>query len=213
MTSRFDVIRDLWEIEGDVGYDPDVLDEWTSRFGAVPAALAEYYVTLAAHRELNHSQDQLVAPTGTPGVRFRMDGDDDGDVLTFYVENQAVLQWGIPVAAVAEDDPFVWVLEDEQWSATSDTVSDFLIAQAHLQRMWAWEDSSEDFFDVDDESMARLRGFLPPRGVEAALYGGVEFFGGPGVVLTYFADSSSVAFACTDPHLVGTLLAFFARHG
>ena len=213
MSDRYAVIRDLWELDGDWGYPDDVLENWRGRFGSVPASLAEYYSTLAAHLQLNHTQDQLVAPSEAEGVRFRMDGDDDTEYLVFYVENQAALQWGIHRSDVEADDPNVYVLSEDVWTRSRDTVSEFLIAQAHLQRMYAWEDWSEEFLSIDGDGLARLRGFLPPRGVEVDLYGGIEFFGGPGVVLAYFTDSSSIAFGCADPHLVSSLFGFLARNG
>lgn len=213
MSGRYGVVRDLWEISDDEewGHDDAALDEWRERFGAVPAALAEWFVTLGAHSALNETQDQLVQPAGTPHARFTMDGDDDTEMLVFYVENQLAVQWGIAASDVTDDDPRVYLLTDGRWEPTRDSVSAFLIAQAHLQWLFASADWSEDFLDVDVETMERLRRFLPPRGVEADLYGGVEFFGGPGVMLAHFRDSSSVVFGCADHHLLSSLWAFFAR--
>lgn len=215
MSDRFGAIRELWEIDPDarIGYPGEVLDDWERRFGDVPAALREYYTTLGAHVELNHTQDQLVAPADTPGTVYRMDGDDATDVLVFYVENQLAVQWGVLAADCAESDPTVQELVDGEWEPTADTVSSFLAAQAHLQRLYAYEDWSEEFLSIDDEALARLRDFLPSRNVTSDLYGGVEFFGGPGVVLAYFRDSSSVVFGCADEHLLDSLFVYFARNG
>ncbi|MFK4790179.1 hypothetical protein [Microbacterium sp. ZW T5_56] len=215
MSDRYAAIRALWEIDPGtrIGYADEVLDNWRQRFGDVPAALREYYTTLGAHTELNHTQDQLVAPADTPGTVYRMDGDDATDVLAFYVENQLALQWGVLAADCGANDPTVQILVDEEWEPTADTVSSFLIAQAHLQRLYAYEDWSEEFLSIDDEALARLRDFLPAREVTSDLYGGVEFFGGPGVVLAYFRDSSSVVFGCADEHLLDSLFAYFARNG
>ncbi|MDR2294120.1 MAG: hypothetical protein LBE05_02800 [Microbacterium sp.] len=215
MNGRYGAIRELWEVDpGErIGYSGDVLDDWQRRFGDVPGALREYYTTLGAHIALNHTQDQLVAPADTPGTVYRMDGDDATDVLVFYVENQLALQWGVLAGDCAEDDPTVHVLVGEDWEGTGDSVSGFLTAQAHLQRLYAYEDWSEEFLAIDDQGLARLREFLPARGVVADLYGGVEFFGGPGVLLAYFRDSSSVVFGCADSHLVDSLFAYFARSG
>ncbi len=215
MSERYAAIRALWEIESTarIGYPGDALDDWLRRFGAVPAALREYYTTLGAHVGMNHTQDQLVAPANTPGTVYRIDGDDATDVLVFYVENQLALQWGVLAADCVEDDPAVQVLRDGEWEPTGDCVSTFLTAQAHLQRLYAYEDWSEEFLAIDREGWGRLRDFLPARGIVADLYGGVEFFGGPGVVLAFFRDSSSVVFGCADAQLLNSLFAYFARMG
>lgn len=213
MSDRYAEILELWQIEDDWGHPATALDEWRERFGAVPAALDEYYATLGAHAALNFSQDQLVAPTGTPGARFEIGGDDDTDVLVFYVENQVAVQWGVLAADVHADDPRVYMLVDDEWQSTAATVSEFLIVQAHLQWIFSSADWSEDFLEIDAVALERLRGFLPPRGVTVDVYGGVEFFGGPGVVLAYFVDSSSVVFGCADEHLAASLMAWFGRNG
>lgn len=212
--SRYEPLGEVWdafdEPREDQGYPDAALDHWRRRYGAVPAALAEYYTTLGAIDEMNRTQDQLVGPVGDRSSRFRMDDVDDPDVLVFYVENQAALRWGVLASDVQQDDPRVHVDAGDGWEHTRDTVSAFLIAQGMLQRMYSFPEQSEDFYAVTFAHLEKLPELIFDLNRSADLYGGVSFHGGWDIVLAHFRDSSSVYFGAEDAELLTTALRFFA---
>lgn len=213
--SRYEALGDVWDVfdepSATSGYPDAVLDPWRERYGAVPAALVEYYTTLGAIDEMNRTQDQLVGPVGDRSSRFRMDEFDDPGVLVFYVENQAALHWGVLASDVHEDDPRVHMNDGDGWKATDDTVSAFLIAQGMLQRMYSFPEQSEEFYAVTFAHLEKLPELIFDLDRSADLYGGVSFYGGWDIVLAHFRDSSSVYFGAEDPALLTTALRFFAE--
>lgn len=88
---------------------------------AIPAALAEWYFASGKRHPVWSRQDEFLPPE-----QLRM----HNDALIFYVENQGVVQWGIPVDELESDDPSVVVesVDDaSQWSPQTDNVSKFAI--------------------------------------------------------------------------------------
>ena len=121
------LIRRLYALDnGDYGYSAAELAPLHALCGALPAVLAHYYRTLGKHRELNHTQDDLLTPDAA--ARHQAPGH-----LVFYNENQGCCVWGIRHADLHLPDPPVWVSEDRQhWQQESATTSAFLLAMAHL---------------------------------------------------------------------------------
>ena len=126
------LIRRLYALDnGDYGYSAAELAPLHALCGALPAVLAHYYRTLGKHRELNHTQDDLLTPD--TAALHQAPGH-----LVFYNENQGCCVWGIRHADLHLPDPPVWVSEDRRhWQQESATTSAFLLAMAHLQAMFA----------------------------------------------------------------------------
>jgi hypothetical protein len=87
----------------------------------IPTALAEWYCSSGKRRSVWSRQDDFLTPE-----RLHV----HNDALIFYVENQGVVQWGIPTEQLASDDPFVAVEsvdDSDQWIPQTDNVSKFPI--------------------------------------------------------------------------------------
>ncbi|MFE3450449.1 hypothetical protein ACFXJ8_16100 [Nonomuraea sp. NPDC059194] len=83
--------------EGD-GCDAADLDAAERRLGLrLPAVLREAYALLGRRGDLTSNQDRLLAPE-------ELYVDDTGQVLVYRLENQDVVEWGIPLDALARDD-------------------------------------------------------------------------------------------------------------
>lgn len=146
------LIRRLYALDdGDYGYSAAELAPLHALCGALPAVLAHYYRTLGKHRELNHTQDDLL----TPDVAAQQQAPGH---LVFYNENQGCCVWGIRHADLHLPDPPVWVSEDRQhWQQESATTSAFLLAMAHLQAMFALPYGGDDgFYQLDGAARTTL---------------------------------------------------------
>ena len=87
----------------------------------IPSALAEWYCRFGKCRAVWSRQDEFLAPD-----RLRL----HNDALVFYVENQGVVQWGIPADQLKSGDPPVVVQsvdDSSQWIAQTDKISEFAI--------------------------------------------------------------------------------------
>lgn len=85
----------------------------------LPDALREYYLLCGRH-ELNRAHNELIEPAALCW---------ESDHLTFLVENQAVVVWGIARDDCAKPDPPVFQAEHSKaraWSLESKTASRFL---------------------------------------------------------------------------------------
>ena len=104
------------------GDTADALDAAESRLGVpLPQALREWY-EIAGRREDIWSQQDLLYPPE------RLEIEDDR--LIFYVENQAVVQWGIRVSDLPLDDPPVFVSSIDEcgvWIEENETTSMFAL--------------------------------------------------------------------------------------
>lgn len=107
---------------GPVGYArEDVQNAERTLDLTIPEALAEWYLASGKRRSVWSRQDEFLPPE-----QLRM----HNDALVFYVENQGVVQWGIPADELNLDDPSVVVesVDDaSQWIPQTDNVSKFAI--------------------------------------------------------------------------------------
>lgn len=97
----------------------------------LPVALTEWYA-LAGKRGAVWSQQDRFLP---PECVFH-----EHDNLIFYVENQGVVSWGIPIDAAAEEDPPVVVHSvgrEDEWLPQTDHVSKFALYMFSYNLMFA----------------------------------------------------------------------------
>lgn len=85
----------------------------------LPLALREWYQLCGRRGDVWSVQDRFLDP-------HRLE--TQGSYLVFYVENQAVVQWGIQLEEAVQEDPPVWIERTEgQWTPESPTVSQFAL--------------------------------------------------------------------------------------
>ncbi|MAG93985.1 MAG: hypothetical protein CMJ48_09575 [Planctomycetaceae bacterium] len=108
------------------------LDEAEHSLGiSLPITLREWYTLAGNRHDVWCAQDQLVRPESL-AVR--------DDVLVFYIENQGVVRWGIPVASLGLDDPPVVVESVDQanhWITENRTLSEFAVQMAVFNIKWS----------------------------------------------------------------------------
>ncbi|MFZ6779272.1 hypothetical protein ACO0LD_20785 [Undibacterium sp. Ji83W] len=124
------------------GLEMSALPDATSKLQAVaqplPLALIAYY-HCAGTSPINTAYNELLLP-GDLYV--------EQEHLIFMHENQGVVDWGIHLQDLDQDDPIVWQRnnDDGAWYAEDHHLSSFLMA------CWYWaefgEDKTEDFFKL-----------------------------------------------------------------
>ncbi|QIM15198.1 hypothetical protein G7067_00265 [Leucobacter insecticola] len=212
---RYERIGTLWGVPEDMGIDIAHLESWREKFGDIPEALLVYYSTFGTHRELNETQDALILPDSIPFGYHKMKDVPDTDHLVFYVENQWALGWGIAPDQTSEVDPIVEISEDAQaWSSTGETVSEFLLAQAYMQRVMSFEYTTEEFWDISEDFLSQLESKVP-LALTSNLYEGVSFFGDETqlALVSGSIDKRLVWFGSDDEENFNDLREWSKQHG
>ena len=129
----------------------------------------------------------------------------------FYAENQNCCLWAIAKEDLGEENPKVYVsYNQKEWQVECDTLSEFLLAMAHLQAVFALPYTYEGFKLITSEDLDAIKSHFPkkPFAIRHWLQG-VEFYGGAtdsivvldgGEQLVY-ASSSESSFEAMDDFL------------
>ena len=171
----------------------------------MPALLYDYYTTLGKHQALNQTQDCLVTPKSNLALF------NNPDYFVFYAENQNCCLWAIAKEDLGEENPKVYVSYDQkEWQVECETLSEFLLAMAHLQAVFALPYTYEGFKFITSEDLDAIKSHFPkkPFAIRHWLQG-AEFYGGAtdsivvldgGEQLVY-ASSSESSFEAMDDFL------------
>jgi len=138
------------------GCEAGELEEAETRLElALPAALREGYVLLGRRDDLTRVQDELMAP-----AELRLD--DTGTVLLFRVENQSVVQWGVPLDTLDRADPpvvyrsHVGPREQNTWRPFLDRVSLAFVEMVLSEWMLAGGPGDTDNRELDPATVREL---------------------------------------------------------
>lgn len=122
-------IRDLYHIEGNVGYSKETIRKAINKFGRLPSVLTDYYQQLGKHRGLNHSDYHLCEPGKLDFLVY-------GDYLCFY-KREDPIYWYIDMEHLESDNPPVYqriVIDSYTYvydTLESDTLEEFLCVMAY----------------------------------------------------------------------------------
>lgn len=167
------IIKDLFKITDDnpYGLSKKHIDEHLKVCEHLPMHLSTYYQEFGNHQALNNSQDKLLPPD-----QLRIS--EDGNHLVFYQENQCVCVWGIKLCDLTQENPNVFISYDEQeWIKEADTLTDFLLAMAHLQAVFGLTYATEEFIAIDDKNMNSLINEFEKKPINLQHWIGIQFFG------------------------------------
>ena len=170
----FTQIRTLFGIEEDCGFTEAEMQPFFGVVEQMPALLYDYYTTLGKHQALNQTQDCLVTPKSNLALF------NNPDYFVFYAENQNCCLWAISKEDLGEENPKVYFsYNQKEWQVECDTLSEFLLAMAHLQAVFALPYTYEGFKFITSEDLAAIKSHFPkkPFAIRHWLQG-VEFYGG-----------------------------------
>ncbi|MDE5768399.1 MAG: SMI1/KNR4 family protein [Oscillospiraceae bacterium] len=144
-------------------------------FGTIPEALLAYYRLCGGCQSMNATQDALLTPDGRY-LQYRMQNFEYEEYCAFYVENQCCWVWAIKKEDLTKANPAVYeTQDDENWYQTSNSVSEFLISQAYVQRTFSFAYSCEEFYMITQEQADLLMKEFPHADADSKLYTGVKF--------------------------------------
>ncbi len=201
----FTQIRTLFGIEEDCGFTEVEMQPFFGVVEQMPALLYDYYTTLGKHQALNQTQDCLVTPKSNLTLF------NNPAYFVFYAENQNCCLWAIAKGDLGEENPKVYVsYNQKEWQVECDTLSEFLLAMAHLQAVFALPYTYEGFKFITSEDLDAIKAHFPkkPFAIRHWLQG-AEFYGGAtdsivvldgGEQLVY-ASSSESSFEAMDDFL------------
>lgn len=136
-TARWALLREFasqWypAIESLDGFSADELNLAVSRLGIpLPAAFREWYALSGRRNDIWSLQDHLLPPD-----KLRLNSDH----LTFLIENQHVVEWGVRVDDLTIDDPPVYVTTVDApsvWLQENDSLSEFAIQMLAYCLKWS----------------------------------------------------------------------------
>ena len=152
----FTQIRTLFGIEEDCGFTEAEMQPFFGVVEQMPALLYDYYTTLGKHQALNQTQDNLVTPKSNLALF------NNPDYFVFYAENQNSCLWAIAKEDLGEENPKVYVSYDQkEWLVECETLSEFLLAMAHLQAVFALPYTYEGFKFITSEDLAAIKSHFP----------------------------------------------------
>jgi hypothetical protein len=101
---------------------------------SLPVALREWYALAGRRADVWSRQDEFLPPD-----KCRI----AGDVLVFYIENQSVVRWGIPLSERFDNDPSVVVESvdrQNQWLIENSSTSEFALQMLLSAFKWRFGD-------------------------------------------------------------------------
>lgn len=114
------------------GFGEEELEGAELRLGfPLPRALCEWYGLAGCRKDVWSRQDELLPPKRL----YIADG-----VLIFYIENQSVVRWGVPLSERGQDDPPVVVEDDEPlggWRTENASTSEFALQMLVFSAKWS----------------------------------------------------------------------------
>lgn len=163
-------IRNLFHIEGNIGFHTDEINRAENKWGALPAVLKEYYRQLGAHERLNRTQNFL----RRPDELFEW-----GEYLVFYIENQDCVDWCIHKEDLAEDNPAVYCRNyNDEMVLESSTLTDFLNAMALFQAgSWGMTHCDDEIYSITEEQAEKIRKKYMKRKYELHQWLRMSFYG------------------------------------
>ena len=168
----FSKIKRLFGITEPKGFAPDDIQTIKSIHGKLPLVLIDYYSELGAEELVNQTQDSLILPG-------QFDHFQNDDYLIFYRENQRACVWGIQKRDLSLSDPPVYASDDEKsWHLECERLSDFLLAMAYLQALFALEYRTDNFPELNEDGLKFIQENFQNKGVSFRFWTtGIEFYG------------------------------------
>lgn len=156
-----DILRDLYGVDRPQGCTEEEIAAVRKRFGAIPAAVEDFWRTFGRTQALNHGADNWIFPQDH--LASTCSWDDEGLIL--LNEHQGVCL----ACARREDlrlpDPpvYTWMNPDGPWLLSAAAVSSFLEAALTYEAVWQLECGPKEYFELSSEDFAAVQAGLEKR--------------------------------------------------
>ncbi|MEO1529476.1 MAG: hypothetical protein AAFX06_28980 [Planctomycetota bacterium] len=164
---------------------------------SIPKALVEWQCTSGKRRSIWSCQDEFLSPD-------RLYVENDG--LIFFVENQGVVKWAIPISAIGNEDPPVVVESVDNagvWIPQSDTLSEFAFHM--FAYTLAFTDSGDSWIygHAKPPLVAALETRFPALTFPATWWTGTRLLGHADLVVAIDGSNYIHASALSDAAMMG----------
>ncbi|ORX85167.1 hypothetical protein BCR32DRAFT_290835 [Anaeromyces robustus] len=170
-------IRELFQLDQPEGLSKEYIERIRQQFNGLPKALENYYKLCGGCKDMNSAQNFLLAPDKKYGYtsidKFIYPG-----YCPFYIENQCVNIWGIKQSDINQENPEVYITQDngKTWEPTNDSVSQFLISQAYMNALFSMEYSTEEFYRITSNQIKQLsKQFSFVEDAKSNINNGIQF--------------------------------------
>ncbi|MCI8423176.1 MAG: hypothetical protein HFF50_06565 [Lawsonibacter sp.] len=146
--SLSELVRTLYGVDRPQGCTEAEIAAVRERFGALPAAVEDFWRTFGHTKQLNFGQDDWVFPTHYAKWTWL----EEIDALVLLNENQSVGQACVRRTDLALPDPpvYLWIGPDGPWELSSPTFSAFLEAALTYEAVWQLPCSPEEIFELSE---------------------------------------------------------------
>ncbi len=155
-----ELVRDLYGVDRPQGCPEAEIAAVRERFGALPAAVEDFWRVFGHTKQLNRGQDTWVFPGRYAKWTWLTKYHD----LVLLNENQGVFQACVRQEDLSLPDPPVYLQEgDSPLLLSAPTVSEFLEAALLYEAVFQLPYSPEDFFVFTEADLAVIRSKLTKR--------------------------------------------------
>ena len=157
-----EIVCDLYGVDQPQGCTDEEIDSVRKIFGAIPAAVEDFWRTFGRTKELNQCQDNW----WFPALYEKWGNLSEGDFLILLCENQGVCRSGIRKTDLSLPDPPVYTrmaADEGPWVLSASTVSEFLEAALTYEAIWQLKYSAEEYYWLTDEELATVQAKLTKR--------------------------------------------------
>ena len=196
-SSVYTIIKDLFGITGTDGFSAKEIEQVRNLYGKIPLALELYYREVGRNEQVNQTQNNLIVP-------WKYSWAKSESHLIIYAENQGVCFWGVSLNDLDCENPPVYVTFDNvnkiEWELESDSLTDFLIAMAHVHAGFALPFATNEIYMITEQGADIIRRHfkMKCKSLKGWVDGGVEIYGNnacDSIVLMRNADDYDMYYA------------------
>ena len=152
-----EIVRDLYGVDQPQGCTDEEIAAMKESFGAIPAAVEDFWRTFGRTKELNQCQDDWMFPEQYSKWKWL----EEYDGLVLLNENQGCCQACVRREDLTLPDPPVYeFVNDEAQEQISPSVSQFLEAALLYESVFRLECSPEEFFELPEEDLEVIQAKL-----------------------------------------------------
>ena len=157
MPEFWDLIKTLFAVSRLHGCTSEEVNALKQRFGQIPQAVEEFYLTAGRTKEFQDGQDKFILPEHYKNYSWL----EQVDGLVLLEENQGCCEAYIKKEDLALPDPPVYVSwEDGEAALCAASASGFLMAALAYEAAFTFEYAPEDFYYVDGEDIEEFKSRL-----------------------------------------------------
>ena len=149
------LLKNIYGISAPQGMSEEDILFLKQRFGQIPEVLEAFYKICGAEDRVLHSQDRWIVPKNYKEWKWL---NDDKEDLILVIENQGCCYAAIRKSDLGQENPPVYVTEDEgeTWTLCSDSLECFIKTMLVYQGAFLLDYFSEDIYWITQEEFEQI---------------------------------------------------------